>query len=907
MKIYLDGEEISNKISDWKLQSKSNQLSVIITYLSGKKYHACYNRCEIEPTIKMDGKYAILNNGNTVSQIKNATFVGGKYILYQYDNDENNCDKVYFKKKSDITITSGVDLKTNTLYDYFNKIIEERLENSSPDNEKIYASVKRQSDSLSGYSGTALYAYLTKKSVKRELPKDLIFPFGLNMSQLRAIEAAFSSQISIIEGPPGTGKTQTILNIIANILLQKGNVAIISNNNTAVENIYEKMEKAELGYLVAKLGKDDNATEFFDNLILQNTPDLQLENNVGLAEINELKNILEKLFTAKLELAALQEKLTEFETEKIYYENWLKENSSDVNVPGKFTLLNRGAKQIINFVTFLQNIPDGAISFWTKLILFFKFRILDTKDIQISDNREIIISQLQYIYYEKSIKETSTKIKKLSSFLVRNNYDITLKELTDKSMLYLKGFLSNARKDLDNCQPFTQKHYKKNFDAFIKRYPIIGSTSFSIKRSLDRDFILDYLIIDEASQQDIVPGFIPLGIAKNVIVVGDSKQLPHISMKTDIVCPDEDYNCVKYSLLDSLIRVFDGQISITQLREHYRCHPKIIQFCNKQFYDNKLIPIVNRSGGSPLHLIVTAKGNHARKNHNTRELESYIEIEEKINEGISFDEETSTGFIAPFNDQVNKSKDYLPEEYVQSTVHKFQGKECDHIIFSTVLDKKRENIRKIDFVDNPYLINVAVSRAKDKFTLVTGQDVFKQNDKSLAALVRYMRYYADEEDIFDNPVISSFDLLYTEYDESLEALKKKLRYSDSKWKSEQIVASHLRDIMCTSEFNSMKFHRDVRLKQIVSSNISLTPEEAAFIKTRAHCDFVISYKVGNVSIVVIEVDGSQHDEPIQQERDRKKDGILEKAGLPVLRLKTETAHIEERIINFLRKSIHYKK
>jgi RecA/RadA recombinase len=905
MRIYLDGEDISNKISDWKLQSKNNQLSVTIMYLSGKYYHACYNRCEIKPTIKIDGKYAILNNGNTVSQIKNATLVGEKYVLYQYDNDENSCDKIYVKKKSDITITSGVDLKTNDLYDYFNKIIEERLENSSPNNETIYASVKRQSDSLNGYSGTALYAYLTKESVKRELSKDLIFPFGLNMSQLSAVEAAFSSQISIIEGPPGTGKTQTILNIIANILLQKGSVAIISNNNTAVENVYEKMEKAELGYLVAKLGKDDNATEFFDNLISQNTSGVQLENNVDPAEINELKNTLEKLFTVKLELAALQEELTEFETEKIYYENWLKENSSDVNVPGKFTLLNRGAKQIIDFVTFLQNIPDGAVSFWIKLILLFKFRVLDIKDIQISDNREIIISQLQYIYYEKSIKETSTKIKKLSSFLKRNNYDITLKELTDKSMQYLKSFLSNTRKDLENCQPFTQKHYKKNFDAFIKRYPIIGSTSFSIKKSIGRDFILDYLIIDEASQQDIVPGFIPLGVAKNVIVVGDSKQLPHIPTKTDIVCPDEDYNCVKYSLLDSLIRVFDGQIPITQLREHYRCHPKIIQFCNKQFYDNKLIPIVNSSSGSPLQLIVTAKGNHARENHNIRELESYLEIEEKLNAGVSFDETTSTGFIAPFNDQVNKSKDYLPEDYAQSTVHKFQGKECDHIIFSTVLDKKWENIRRIDFVDNPHLINVAVSRAKEKFTLITGQDVFKQNDKSMAALVRYMRYYADEKDIFDSPVVSSFDLLYTEYDKSLEALKQKLLHSDSKWKSEQIVATHLRDILSTNEFSSMKFHHDIRLKQIVSSvssNINLTPEEVAFIKTRAHCDFVISYKVGNVSIAAIEVDGSQHDEPVQQERDQKKDSILEKAGLPILRLKTDTAHIEERIINFLRKS-----
>lgn len=47
------------------------------------------------------------------------------------------------------------------------------------------------------------------------------------------------NQISVIQGPPGTGKTQTILNIIANILMQGKTVQIVSNNNSATENVYE--------------------------------------------------------------------------------------------------------------------------------------------------------------------------------------------------------------------------------------------------------------------------------------------------------------------------------------------------------------------------------------------------------------------------------------------------------------------------------------------------------------------------------------------------------------------------------------------------------------------------------------------------------------------------------------------
>ena len=54
------------------------------------------------------------------------------------------------------------------------------------------------------------------------------------------MKAALTNQISVIQGPPGTGKTQTILNIIANLLRDKKSVLVVSNNNSATENVLEK-------------------------------------------------------------------------------------------------------------------------------------------------------------------------------------------------------------------------------------------------------------------------------------------------------------------------------------------------------------------------------------------------------------------------------------------------------------------------------------------------------------------------------------------------------------------------------------------------------------------------------------------------------------------------------------------
>ena len=94
--------------------------------------------------------------------------------------------------------------------------------------------------------------------------ENVIFPFCFNLSQKKALENALMFKISVIEGPPGTGKTQTILNIISNLVAVQGkSVAVVSNNNEAVKNVMEKMAKKGYGFLTAMLGKNDNQDYFF--------------------------------------------------------------------------------------------------------------------------------------------------------------------------------------------------------------------------------------------------------------------------------------------------------------------------------------------------------------------------------------------------------------------------------------------------------------------------------------------------------------------------------------------------------------------------------------------------------------------------------------------------------------------
>ncbi|RML59529.1 hypothetical protein APX70_01066, partial [Pseudomonas syringae pv. maculicola] len=246
------------------------------------------------------------------------------------------------------------------------------------------------------------------------------------------------------------------------------------------------------------------------------------------------------------------------------------------------------------------------------------FRILRTGKLNDRGKRMSAFYSLQLDYYDKVLQKKKRELSAHEEALRIGNFNALLEELTSSSMRHLKHHLDlhiSPNDDFDIT-------YRNHLDAFLKRYPVIGSSTHSIVNSLGGKAVLDYVIIDEASQQDIVPGVLALSCAKNLIIVGDRKQLAHIPEKLGLEAPAPWYDCETYSLLDSCVGVFGDSIPMTLLKEHYRCHPRIIQFCNQQFYDNQLVPMTQDAGEQSLTLLVTAKGNHTRNNSNLRELMS---------------------------------------------------------------------------------------------------------------------------------------------------------------------------------------------------------------------------------------------------------------------------------------------
>lgn len=904
--IQIEDAIYSEQIKTWKLNSQNGDLIIHMVLNDKTKIVKKLDYCKVYPfeqlTLSEDEVFEL--NGEISKNIESSVIYGDKYAVVSFRGGKHR----YIYKKDAVKKVRLENTKFKNLLNYFSFIagVKDRTVNGIP------AILEGQIHNLPLRTESALHAYFTKTSQSFNKEKKLIYPFGLNLSQIQAVESAFSSQVSVIEGPPGTGKTQTILNIISNIVMQGKNAAIVSSNNSAVANVSEKLMKSDLGFFLASLGSQVNQKKFFENppKLPQdfNSWEINMDVEVEMEQIlwNNIRS-LKELLELQNKQAVIKQQIKDLEMEQKYYTKHFE--SLEAVQPKLLPFYKFTKSKIIDFLV------DEALNHKNRMTLFkqtkylFYYGLYSPKQIKDQYHKEKIITQLQYHFYRLKLEELKSELKRIEDILEMKNFNDLMETIQLTSKQLFKSYL-NKKGNFDRKTHYTQGNFKKSkyFSSFIDQFPIILSTAFSLQKSIPAGFLFDYLIIDEASQLELMPGILALGCAKNVVIVGDRNQLPHIpdtSAELSQFEIESCFNYVKNSMLDSIIKVYKNRIPITLLKEHYRCEPMIIKFCNEQYYDGKLIPLTKqKSDNEPsIVLIKTVKGNHMRfqgGKHNIRELDS---LDEDSIKNLVFPESYETGFIAPYREQINHAEQRLPEEILKDTVHKFQGRECDGIIFSTVLDKKGSK-NDVQFVDSANLINVAISRAKKRFVLVSDVEVFKKSNKEISELIRYMEYYTESSLYHESKVISVFDLLYKEFSEVLIERENKLRKSDSKYKTERIIASVLRDILSEEKFKKINFKREYRLKDLVNDTSHLHEDEKQFIKTAARVDFLLHYKMGNEPLGVIEVDGvAYHHSKDQKRRDRIKNTILDKAGIPILRLRTNESREPERIKQFLNKHL----
>jgi len=211
--IHVHGEDRTRQIRDWEIRwsEQREALMLICRFHSGKSFTSLLSDCRVTPTREL-GKTLLVKKGSSITNdIDKAVIYGEKYAVIHYPGSS----RPYPWKLENIELVPQTTMKDEAIFQYFIAVASAREEQAiSEDKKQIAANVLRQLEMLPVYPGTALHAYCTRQLVRQVPAGLLIYPFGVNASQLVAVEQAFTSQVSLIEGPPGTGKTQTILNII---------------------------------------------------------------------------------------------------------------------------------------------------------------------------------------------------------------------------------------------------------------------------------------------------------------------------------------------------------------------------------------------------------------------------------------------------------------------------------------------------------------------------------------------------------------------------------------------------------------------------------------------------------------------------------------------------------------------
>ncbi|WP_312813000.1 AAA domain-containing protein [Sedimentibacter sp.] len=893
--IIIKGEIKTKNISSCRYNSNSKKWDVIFIG-SGKVFSYAYSSIEWlkDPEILNPNSYRIGREGKEFFDVQAICVFRGNGMEYWHICFGNGSERDYRRDELNISKSCLIDDKSKNVFEYLKQISKlNNLRNKETD-EKILE--KRYEKILHVDEKTSLAKYLNPANEDSIMEKETIpiFPFGCNKSQYKAVKNALENQVSVIQGPPGTGKTQTILNIISNILLQGKTVQVVSNNNAAIENVYEKLSssKYNLGFIVASLGNVENKKEFIRNQerTYPQFSDWMIQDTM-LNSLDEVKSKSEQLsvvFDRQERLACLKQELAQLELEQKYFDEYL--NETNVNIDS----LKISKKISSEKLMWLWQKSQDFSTKHKKLGLLFKLKSIVMYGIRdwefYRQDISKIITSFQGLFLKYKKKEIIRDINDIAESLDKFNAGL-LEDMCNQSMIILKDALARRYSEKEERVIFSEDDLWKDPQRVLAEYPVILSTTFSSRTSLNSDVVYDYLIMDEASQVDVATGALSLSSAKNSVIVGDVKQLPNVveeEIKKQSEAIFKDFNISKgYQFTNSFLQsVLDVIPDVRQvlLREHYRCHPKIINFCNQKFYRGELIIMTDdNSEENVLVAMKTVKGNHEREHYSQRQIDV---IMEEVLPSLQT-ELSKISIITPYRNQVEAIDKQL-EEIDVATVHKFQGREKDVIIISTVDDKIS------DFADDPYLLNVAVSRAKKKLVVVVSGNE-QSPEKNISDLVAYIKY--NNFEVRDSKIYSIFDYLYKQYTVARQKYLSTHKQI-SEYDSENLMYALISDILSANIYTSLDVVCHFPLNMLIRNPDLLNDRECEYTMNPAtHLDFLIYNRLSKRSVLAVEVDGYDfHKEgTVQAERDQLKDRILNLYNIPILRFSTNGSGEKEII------------
>lgn len=454
---------------------------------------------------------------------------------------------------------------------------------------QIYSELKKM-DSAEIQRSLLLTAFLENaeidNAVDSVLPEELINVVPMDDNQRNAVCNALNNRVTVVVGPPGCGKTQLILNLLANSIVRGKKVLVASKNNKAVDNVKDRFAAFDPNECFLRFGKKDYIKDVTLPVIQGQLNRVQTVTayderpySEAIAKCNELLAFLQDKSLLRQELASMQKipssadyRIAELNELLAKYpkcdedvancivqlERLLNEVEYQLSgLQGIFTRRFRKDKiattvlgKVIDFPreirAYLHSI-DRRDSIWAfrdcyEIVDYCKrcLKALNNAiDVPKRINSDIAAEEEKKAFAIKRASEIADKLEhedELLRYVADIDFGRRLVSLAIDHYLYADESaraIAAYKAYLPDNIPWRHEDMQAFYHAagrFLDVFRLEAVTSLSVKSAFPRkEGLFDLLVIDEASQCDIASALPLILRAKQVVVIGDPMQLRHIS------------------------------------------------------------------------------------------------------------------------------------------------------------------------------------------------------------------------------------------------------------------------------------------------------------------------------------------------------------------------------------------
>ena len=694
------------------------------------------------------------------------------------------------------------------------------------------------------------YIQSKEKSVIIKDMKDVtdfypVTPLSLSDSQEKVIKNIDNNKFVAVQGPPGTGKSQTIVNLVAHLIANGKTVLVASRMDKAVDVVAERLNELGAPYLALRAGRLNYQRQLSYQLqdLLSGKIDIDSDfEDSLLVEVKDMKDHLNLLHETEKkceQIIKLENEWHDLSLEVIENEKALGEMQFIK------TTLKKGEIDIVSTLIKVLEKNIEKAGFWANIANFTSKRqlkkILKLKDFEINyENLSRLQAELEVSTMNCKQRKTEAEIQKIGNLHVlmeqirhmkRKQKNLAVNILKNRRREALKGLLRDQikrqrlivhSKSLVERKKNLQNRIleEEDFKPLLEAFPCWCVTTYAVSGSLPmKPGMFDVAIIDEASQCDIASCFPILFRAKRAVIVGDDKQLPHLSFLekakeqsflSQYGIPDK-YQLMWRFRTNSMFDLADYySMNSVMLDEHFRSLPPIIDFSNQEFYGNRIRVMKKDFGGQKvLELVEVPDGKvDFDATRNLVEVEAVIKKLHEIvieDERKNPDKPISIGIISPFRAQVEQLKtsiskvlsDHMIKKHQIEigTAHTFQGDERDIILMSWAF-ANNSHAQSATFLQKSNLFNVAITRARHKVINFVSRDITNLPEGHFRSYISYIKEYQNKQQALENLEIDE-----NEYKNSLEKeIAEKIRELDHEVQAGVNIAGLNADLLVDKKF-----------------------------------------------------------------------------------------------------------